>query len=145
MSERKTAKRPHQIVERVAEFIKEGDLEGVVSMFHPDCKIAMDPEGCPMEGHDGVRSIFADFVARRLNLKGSVSGEMINGDTAILQGEWTIEDDEGNTLGGGVSTEVAKQLSNGGWTYFIDCPIAVPTPKSWVENGYYLRWSHSHK
>lgn len=33
-TQRKIAERPHQIVERVAEFIKEGDLEGVVSMFH---------------------------------------------------------------------------------------------------------------
>lgn len=127
-TERKIAERPHQIVERVAEFIKDGDLEGVVSMFHPDCRIAMDPTKAPMEGHDGARVIFADFVKNRVNLMGSVSGEMINGDTAILQGEWTVEDKDGNALGGGVSTEVVKQLDNGGWTYFIDCPISVPVP-----------------
>lgn len=128
MTERKIAVRPHQIVERVAEFIKDGDLEGVVSMFHPDCRIAMDPTIAPMEGHDAVRAIFADFVTNRVNLMGSVSGEMINGDTALLQGEWTVEDKDGNVLGGGVSTEVVKQLDNGGWTYFIDCPISVPVP-----------------
>jgi ketosteroid isomerase-like protein len=125
---RKIAERPHQIVERVAEFIKDGDMEGVVSMFHPNCRIAMDPSAAPMEGHDGVRAIFADFVANRVHLMGSVSGEMINGSTAILQGEWTVEDKNGKALGGGVSTEVVKQLANGGWTYFIDCPISVPVP-----------------
>lgn len=124
----KIAERPHQIVERVAEFIKQGDLEGVVSMFHPNCRIAMDPAGEPLTGHEGVRTIFKDFVAARVNLKGTVSGEMINGDTAILQGEWTVEDSAGETLGGGVSTEVVKQLDHGGWTYFIDCPISVPAP-----------------
>lgn len=126
---RKIAERPHQIVERVAEFIKEGDLEGVVTMFHPDCKIAMDPAGPPMEGHSGVRAIFADFVEKRVNLSGTVSGEMINGDTAILQGEWTVENKDGVTLAGGTSTEVTKQLDHGGWVYFIDCPISVPEPK----------------
>ncbi len=125
---RKIAERPHQIVERVAEFIKEGDLEGVVSMFHPNCKIAMDPIQAPMEGHDAVRIIFTDFVDNRVNLKGAVSGEMINGDTAILQGDWRIEDSNGELLGGGVSTEVAKQLDHGGWVYFIDCLIKVPKP-----------------
>ena len=59
---------------------------------------------------------------------GSVTGEMINGDTAILQGKWTVEDKDGNALGGGVSTEVVKQLDTGGWTYFIDCPVSVPAP-----------------
>lgn len=127
-TERKIAERPHQIVERVAEFIKQGDLEGVVSMFHPDCRIAMDPAGTPLEGHEGVRAIFRDFVAQRVTLIGRVTGEMINGDTAILQGDWKIEDEQGNSLGGGVSTEVVKQLNHGGWVYFIDCPISVPAP-----------------
>ncbi|MEM9596298.1 MAG: nuclear transport factor 2 family protein [Acidobacteriota bacterium] len=125
---RKIAERPHQIVERVAEFIREGDLEGVVSMFHPEVRVAIDPDGAPMEGHDSVRAIFKDYVANRVNLEGSVTGEMINGDTAILQGEWTVEDSDGNSLGGGVSTEVVKQLDHGGWVYFIDCPISVPKP-----------------
>ena len=44
---RKIAEKPHLIVQRVSEFIKEGDLEGVVSMFHPEVRIAMDPEGEP--------------------------------------------------------------------------------------------------
>ncbi|MEL7111886.1 MAG: nuclear transport factor 2 family protein [Pseudomonadota bacterium] len=126
MTQHRIAERPHQIADCVAEFIRNGDMEGVLSMFHPDCRVAMDPDGEPMEGHDGVREIFRDFVANRVILKPTVSGEMINGDTAILQGEWTIEDHDGNILGGGVSTEVAKLMDNGGWAYFIDCPIRVP-------------------
>ena len=127
---KKIAEKPHLIVQRVSEFIKEGDLEGVVSMFHPEVRIAMDPEGEPVVGHDGVRAIFTDFVNGRVNLQGKVTGEMINGDTAILQGSWTVADADGNDMGGGTSTEVVKQLDHGGWVYFIDCPIAVPIPKS---------------
>lgn len=126
--QRKIAERPHQIVERVAEFLREGDLEGVVTMFHADCKIAMDPTQPPMEGHEAVRTIFADFVKNKVHLSGLVSGEMINGDTAILQGKWTMEDTSGKVLGGGASTEVVKQLDHGGWVYFIDCPMGVPEP-----------------
>ncbi len=127
--QRKIAERPHQIVERVAEFIREGDLEGVVTMFHPECRIAMDPSQAPLEGHPAVREIFSGFVTSRVNLIGSVSGEMINGDVALLQGEWRVEDGQGNALGGGVSTEVVRRLDHGGWVYFIDCPIAVPAPQ----------------
>ncbi|MEM7441496.1 MAG: nuclear transport factor 2 family protein [Pseudomonadota bacterium] len=128
-TQRKIAERPHQIVERVAEFMAAGDLEGVVSMFHPDVRIAMDPDNAePVEGHDAVREIFAGPCEARVILKGSVTGEMINGDHAILQGEWTMEDQDGTQMGGGTSTEVVKQLPNGGWTYFIDCPISVPKP-----------------
>ncbi len=124
----KIAKRPHQIVERVAEFIKAGDLEGVVTMFHPKCEIAMDPEQPALKGHEAVRTIFADFVAKRVDLKGTVTGEMINGDTALLHGSWSIHDADGVALAGGTSTEVAKRLDGGGWVYYIDCPIRIPEP-----------------
>ncbi len=128
-STRKIAEHPHKVVERVAEFLKEGDLEGIVTMFHPDCKISMNPSQAPIEGHEGVREIFSDFAKNKVNLMGSVTGEMINGDTAILQGQWHIEDHNGEILAGGTSTEVTKQLDHGGWVYFIDCPISVPEPQ----------------
>ncbi len=127
-TKRKVAKQPHEIVQRVAEFIKKGDMEGVVSMFHPDCRIAMDPTERPLKGHDGVRAIFKDFVEDRVDLKGTVSGEMINGDTALLQGEWTVENAASERLGGGISTEVVKRSEHGGWVYFIDCPVGMPRP-----------------
>lgn len=127
--QRKIAKHPHEIVERVAEFVRAGDIEGIVSMFHPECKIAMDPSAAPLEGHTAVRSIFADFAKGKMILEGLVTGEMINGDFAIMQGSWSISDDGGTVLGGGQSTEVARRLDNGGWVYYIDCPIAVPAPE----------------
>lgn len=129
MSNRKIAKYPHQIVELVDEFIRDGDLEGVVTMYHPDCQIAMNPEEAPMKGHDAVRAIFTSLVETRSIVNGTVTGEMINGDTAILQGTWNAVAGDGTLLGGGKSIEVAKRLENGGWVYFIDCPNKVPIPK----------------
>ena len=125
----KQAQYPHQIVERVAEFMSAGDMEGVVSMFHPECVMAMDPDGEPLVGHDAVRGVFGDFVGQRMVLEGEVTGEMINGDTALLQGNWRILDQQGNTVMGGDSSEVAKRTAEGGWVYYIDCPLSVPKPK----------------
>ena len=127
--DRKQAQFPHQIVERVAEFISSGDMEGVISMFDPECAIAMDPDGEPLVGHDAVREVFRDFVAERMTLQGEVTGEMINGEMALLQGNWRILDRQGNTVIGGESSEVAKRKANGGWVYYIDCPLSVPKPK----------------
>lgn len=77
-----------------------------------------------MKGYAGVRDLFGDFVANRVTLRSTVSGEMINGDTAILQGEWMVEARDGTPL----AIEVAKRLDHGGWIYFIDCPIHGPKP-----------------
>lgn len=126
MSEIRKAKHPHQIVEIIKVYLKEGNLEGIVNMFHPDCEICMSLDGPAMKGHDGARAVFKDFAEMRVTLKSEVTGEKIIGDTALLQGNWTVEDTDGNVLGGGTSSEVTKQLKDGSWVYFIDCPLGAP-------------------
>lgn len=120
------ADRPSQIADRVGEYLLEGDLEGIVSLFHPQCRICFPLEGPPLEGHDGVRELFAPFCEIKPRLFSEVSGEMINGDTALIQGKWRFEDQNGTILSEGESTEVAKKLTDGSWGYYIDCPFGAP-------------------
>jgi len=127
--ERPIANHPHEIANCVAEFLKLGDLEGIVSMFHPECQIHFPPGEPPKQGLDGVREVFKDFVIMRPILLSKVAREAINGDIAIIQANWRFEDDEGQLIAEGSSTEVARRLSNGGWGYFIDCPMGVPELK----------------
>lgn len=122
----KIAKKPSDIATCVAAYLQAGDLEGVVSMFHPDCQIFFPPGEAPSLGHDGARAVFKDFVPLRPILKSTVTSEVINGDTALLQAKWSFEDADGNVMAEGNSTEVAKKLENGGWGYFIDCPDGLP-------------------
>lgn len=123
----KIAKRPRDIATSVASCLKEGNLEGVVTFFHPECQIFFPPDDEPKRGQAGAREVFAEFVSLRPTLISKVTGEVINGDTALLQAEWQFLDSQGGMLAEGSSTEVAKKLENGGWGYFIDCPIGLPT------------------
>jgi ketosteroid isomerase-like protein len=120
------AHQPNQIAERVAAFLKEGNLEGVVSMFHPECSIYFPLDEAPKVGHTGVREVFADFVEARPTLVSTVTHESTNGSIAVLQAKWRLEESDGVLIAEGFSTEVAKKLANGGWGYFIDCPIGLP-------------------
>ncbi|CAM9134615.1 unnamed protein product [Ectocarpus sp. 6 AP-2014] len=122
----KIADKPRDIATCVAGYLQAGDLEGVVSMFHPDCQIFFPP-GAPVSlGLDGARAAFKDFIPIKPILKSTVTAEVINGDTALLQADWSLEDADGNVVAQGKSTEVAKKLANGGWGYFIDCPHGPP-------------------
>ena len=127
MSTTRKAKYPHQIADIVGELLKEGDLDGIVKMFHPECEICISLEEPALKGQEGAREVFKDFSEMRATLINEVTGEKIVGDTALLQGKWSMEDNEGNLLGGGVSSEVAKRLEDGSWVYFIDCPIGAPS------------------
>lgn len=96
-------------------------------MFHPDCQIFFPPDEAPALGLEGARAVFKDFVPMHPTLESTVTSETINGDTALLQANWCFKDADGNVIAEGHSTEVAKKLANGGWGYFIDCPLGPPS------------------
>lgn len=120
------AKTPSDIATCVAHYLKTGNLEGIISMFHPECQIFFPSTEPPKVGIDGARSIFTEFAQLKPTLISTITNEVINGDTALLQATWKFLDQEGNLLAEGSSTEVAKKLENGGWGYFIDCPCGIP-------------------
>ena len=120
------AMQPREIADCVSHYLKAGDLEGILSMFHPDCTLVFPRGAAPRTGLDAVRESFAMFVPMKPNIVSDVKGELINGDTALLTADWRIEDDAGNVLDSGTSMEVAKQKEDGSWVYFLDCPFGPP-------------------
>lgn len=136
------AKRPRDIADCVGAYLQEGDLDGVVSMFHPQCRIFFPPDQPPSIGPAGARTVFEGFAGMRPILNSQVISETIVGDTALLQANWTFAAQDGSVLAQGRSTEVAFRLENGGWGYLIDCPNGLPpvTPDSGLsESGWSCR------
>lgn len=120
------AERPRDIANTVGSYLKEGNLEAILTFFHPDCVICFPPNQPPHRGIEGARKVFAPFIDSKPTLISIVTNEMILDDTGVLQGEWRIEDDNGNVMAQGNSTEVVRKLDNGGWGYLIDCPLGPP-------------------
>ncbi|MCY6383160.1 YybH family protein [Hoeflea prorocentri] len=120
------ARRPREIAECVGAYLKEGDLDGIVSMFHPDCRIYFPPDHPPRVGLAGARQAFKGFIDRRPELKSRIISEVIAGDIALTSASWQVVDPDGGVLAEGQSIEVAKKLDNGGWGYLIDCPNGAP-------------------
>lgn len=128
MTTKRTARYPREIADCVSAFLQEGDLEGITTMFHPECQIFFPLDQPPYEGLSGVRAAFADLVAIRPTIKSDVFSEVINGDIALLRANWRVVAPDGTTLAEGKSTEVARKHENGGWVYLIDCPNGPPRP-----------------
>lgn len=127
MATYRKAKYPHDIANRVGEYLQEGNLDGILSFFHPDCTICFPADAPPQKGLKAVRDLFSPFVEVRPTLISQVTGEVANGDTALLQAEWRIEGPDGSLIAEGKSTEVVKQNDDGSWVYFIDCPFGPPS------------------
>ncbi|MEM8813565.1 MAG: hypothetical protein AAGF59_13180 [Pseudomonadota bacterium] len=101
-------------------------MEGIVSMFHPSCRIFFPLDQPPSIGHAGARQVFARFVDTRPEIQREVISEVIVGEIALLCAKWRVVNADGSVMAEGYSTEVATKLENGGWGYLIDCPYGPP-------------------
>lgn len=122
----KKAMRPRDVANLISECIAEGNINNILDFFHPDYLMSFPPTELLKSGVDTIRACFQPFIDSKAELTSKVTGELINGDTAVLQANWSIVDRKGNTIGEGASTEVLKQRKDGSWQYFIDCPLGLP-------------------
>lgn len=120
------AHQPREIADCVGAYLQAGDLDGIASMFHPDCQIFFPPNQPPRTGIAGARDAFQAFLDLRPKIKSEVTSEVIVGDIALVQANWCVVAPNGAIMAEGQSTEVAKRLDNGGWGYLIDCPNGLP-------------------
>jgi len=120
------AQQPRDIAHCVSAYLQEGDLDGITSLFHPDCHIYFPPDQPPSIGILGAREAFKGFLDLKPEIKSEVFSEVIVGDIALLRANWQVVAPDGTVIAEGQSTEVAKKLDNGGWGYLIDCPNGPP-------------------
>ncbi len=118
--------RPRDVANEISECIIEGNIENVLDFFHPDYVMSFPPTEPTKSGLDTIRASFQPFIDVKARLLSTVTGELINGNIAVLQANWSIVDGQGNKMGEGSSTEVLKQREDGSWQYFIDCPLGLP-------------------
>jgi len=121
------AHQPREIADCVSAYLQAGDLDGIASMFHPDCQIFFPPDQPPSNGIAGARAAFEAFIDLRPQIQSDVFSEVIVGEIALMRANWRVVSADGTVLAEGRSTEVAKKLDNGGWGYLIDCPNGPPT------------------
>ncbi len=126
LTTQRIANRPRDIADCVGAYLLEGDLDGIASMFHPDCRLFFPPGAPPSVGPAGARKSFEDFIEMRPTIKSEVISEVIVGDTALIRANWSLLAPDGSLVAEGQSTEVAKKLEHGGWGYLIDCPYGPP-------------------
>lgn len=120
------AKYPRDIADCVNAYLQDGDLDGITTMFHPDCQVFFPPDQPPLMGLEGARKAFEGFMELKPSIKSDVFCEVLNGDVALLRANWSVIAPDGTVMAEGQSTEVAKKLENGGWGYLIDCPNGPP-------------------
>ena len=120
------AHRPRDIAACVSIYLQAGDLDGITTLFHPDCLIFFPPDEPPSVGIAGAWRVFESFLDIRPSIESEVLSEVIVDDIALLRANWRVIAPDGTVLAEGQSTEVAKKAKDGSWRYLIDCPNGPP-------------------
>ena len=103
------AHRPRDIADCVSAYLEDGDIDGIMSMFHPNCLIFFPPDQPPKAGIAGVRAAFEELLEVRPRIESNVTSEVIVGDTAMLCATWT-------RLGSGRHSDGRRPVHRGGKT-----------------------------
>ncbi|AXT60284.1 nuclear transport factor 2 family protein [Aquimarina sp. AD10] len=120
------AMRPRDVANEIGKCIAEGNIDNIVDFFHPDYRMSFPPTEAPKSGLDTVKEVFSSFIESKSVLNSTVTGEIINGNIALVQAKWNIKDSTGTIISEGNATEVFKQREDGSWVYYIDCPMGLP-------------------
>jgi len=91
-----------------------GDVDGVVDLYEPDAVLAFPP-GHLAAGRQAIREVYADLLASRPRLTGTIRPAIRNGDIAMTS---TVRP-------GNATVEVARRQPDGTWLWLIDQPSVL--------------------
>lgn len=119
-----------------SEAFNAGDADAVNAMYTDDAIGLWEP-GKPVAG-EARRDYVTNFIAtRNATVDATVLQKMVNGDTAMLVVQWTMDtvrDGKPEKLSG-LAVDVLQRGADGGWLYVIDNAYAGngpwPAESSW--------------
>lgn len=123
-----------------SEAFNAGDADAVNAMYTDDAVGLWEP-GKPVAGQ-ARRDYVAHFIAtRNATVDATVLQTLVNGDTAMLVVQWTMDtvrDGKPEKLGG-LAVDVLQRGADGGWLYVIDNAYGGtgpwPAESSWPAGG----------
>jgi len=101
------------------------DLDAMMELFESEA-IWVSPEGEIVKGTDGIRGVFADFLALDATFKTDEPKVHNMGDIALVHFTWVVK---GKNPAGedvemtGRTADVLRKQGDGSWKYVIDDPF----------------------
>jgi uncharacterized protein (TIGR02246 family) len=116
--------RPAAVIERFAELLADGDLEGMLELYEPDAAFAPQP-GETVTGREQIRSALEGFLAVKPRMDGTIEKVLEAGDTALVTNRWRLAGtapDGTPVRMAATSADVLRRRSDGSWGIVIDDP-----------------------
>jgi len=126
------ARTPVEAIEKCAEMIQAGDIDGLIQLYDPDVVMMMEP-GKVEVGLDALREFFAPLLALRPKMKFTRVSLLEADGVAQLSYRWesTATAPDGSVIEHkGVSSDVVRRRPDGSWAVIIDNPNGGASPEA---------------
>jgi ketosteroid isomerase-like protein len=115
-----TANSPEEICRLFQQYMREGDLESVLTLYDPEA-VFLNESGDAVEGEELKREL-APLAAARTSFDFKVKQVIRSGDVALVHTEWKMTSPQQRSL---YAIEVARRQADGSWRWLIGDSFTV--------------------
>jgi uncharacterized protein (TIGR02246 family) len=115
---------PEAVINRFAELIGAGDVEGALALYEKDAVFLPEP-GRLERGREAIHAALASFAALSPMITGEIQRTVVAGETALVINAWTLAgtDPAGEPVRmAATSADVLRRRADGSWGILIDDP-----------------------
>jgi ketosteroid isomerase-like protein len=114
------AKSPEEICHLFKQYMAEGDLDSVLSVYDPEA-VFLNRSGEIKKG-DALREELAKFAGVKATFDFKIKQVIRSGDIALMHTEWKVSSPEPMSV---YAIEVARRQPDGTWRWLIGDPFTV--------------------
>src|SRR5262245_35120364 len=118
---RASANTPEDICHLFRQYMREGDIDSVLSVYDPDV-VFVNRERIPRFGLDELRQELAPFAAAKTSFDFTNEQIIEAGDVALMHTKWRVAGPEPLSV---YAIEVARRQPDGTWRWLIGDPFTV--------------------
>ena len=115
------AKNPEEICSLFQRFMRQGDIDAVLSLYDPDA-VFLNQRGELKKGTEALRQELAPFAASSATFEFSVKQVIQSGDIALMHTRLNVSSTEHMSV---YAIEVARRQPDGTWRWVIGDPFTV--------------------
>jgi ketosteroid isomerase-like protein len=116
-----SARNPEEICSGFRQYMAEGDIESLLSLYDPDA-VFLNQSGQVIKGGQELRQELAPFAAAKATFDFNINQIIQSGDIALIHTEWKVCGHQQMSL---YAIEVARRQPDGTWRWLIGDPFTV--------------------
>jgi ketosteroid isomerase-like protein len=115
------AKSPEEICRLFQQYMAEGDIDSVLSVYDPEAVILSQSREVK-KGGDALRQELAPFAAAKAVFDFNIKQVVQSGDIALMHTDWKVSSPQQMSVH---AIEVARRQPDGTWRWLIGDPFTV--------------------